>query len=517
MPSRLLKYLDLPNDIQIIPFELNLRKEKWMFVCIYRPPSQNKQYFLEQLSQVLDHYSSIYDNFIILGDFNMEPSSSILLPFMQSYNLYNLIKSNTCFKGSGSCIDLILTNRKYCFKNSLTFETGLSDHHLLIYSMLRTTFKKEDSKRLVYRDYKKFSNDSFQVDLEQNLPNCNKNYESFENIFIKVLNRHAPIKTKFLRGNQKPHVDKNLRKAIMKRSKLKSKANRTKQIGDVANYKKQRNLVVKLNKKRKTEFFENLETSNDSKPFWNKCKPYFSNKHAHGNSKILLIEKEKIALDDNNVVEKEKLVVKNDDIATTFNKHFSETVEKLDIFEWPSCKTNENQGELATIVNKFKNHLSIIKIKSNYIVQEKFSFKPVSVKDIENIVKNIPKNKTAGGEIPLDIIKQSVFSYEMLKDCINYSILKGKFPDSLKLANITPVHKKDEPTDKENYRPVSVLPLLSKVFERLIYDQLIVYLEQYLNSLLCGFRKAHSTQHALFRLLQNWHNELDNSGFVGII
>ena len=105
--------------------------------------------------------------------------------------------------------------------------------------MLKTTFKKEDSKRLVYRDYQNFSNDIFQADLEQNLPNCNKNYESFENIFIKVLNRHAPIKTKFLRGNQKPHVDKNLRKAIMKRSKLKSKANRTKQINDVATFKKQ--------------------------------------------------------------------------------------------------------------------------------------------------------------------------------------------------------------------------------------------------------------------------------------
>ena len=79
------------------------------------------------------------------------------------------------------------------------------------------------------------------------------------------------------------------------------------------------------------------------------------------------------------------------------------------------------------------------------------------------------------------------------------------------------IPKKDEPTDKENYRLVSVLPLLSKIFERLIYDQLNEYLDQYLNSLLCGFRKAHSTQHALFRLLQEWQNELDKSGFVGTI
>ena len=105
----------------------------------------------------------------------------------------------------------------------------------------------------------------------------------------------------------------------------------------------------------------------------------------------------------------------------------------------------------------------------------------------------------------------------MLRDCIYDSLLKSSFPDSLKFGNVTLVHKKDEPTDKENYRPVSALPLLSKIFERLIYDQFKKYLEQYLNSSLSGFRKAHSTQHVLFRFLQEWQNELDKSGFVGTI
>ena len=71
----------------------------------------------------------------------------------------------------------------------------------------------------------------------------------------------------------------------------------------------------------------------------------------------------------------------------------------------------------------------------------------------------------------------------MLRSCINDCLLKGSFPDSLKLGNIAPVHKKNEPTDKKNDRPVSVLPLLSKFFKRMIYDQLNDYLEQYLNSL----------------------------------
>ena len=86
----------------------------------------------------------------------------------------------------------------------------------------------------------------------------------------------------------------------------------------------------------------------------------------------------------------------------------------------------------------------------------------------------------------------------MLTDCINDPLLKGLFPDILKLGNTAPVYKKDEPTDKGNYRLVSVLPQFLKIFARLIYDQLNKYLEQYLNSVLRGFTKALSTHYALF-------------------
>ena len=107
----------------------------------------------------------------------------------------------------------------------------------------------------------------------------------------------------------------------------------------------------------------------------------------------------------------------------------------------------------------------------------------------------------------------------MLTDCINDAIVRENiFPDSLKFADITPVHKKaNVTTNKENYRPVSMLPLISKIFELMIYDQLSEYLENYLNSILCGVRKAHSTEHDLFKLLQAWQEELDKGGFVETI
>ena len=157
-------------------------------------------------------------------------------------------------------------------------------------------------------------------------------------------------------------------------------------------------------------------------------------------------------------------------------------MEKLNTFKWPSNEKYKNiQNEkVITIIKKFENHPSIMKIKSKYAIQEKFSVKSVTVKDVENTIKNIPNIKASGGEIPVNILKQSRFTYEMLTDCINYAIVgEDIFPVSLKSGDIAPVHKKDETINKENYRPVSVVPLISKIFERIIHDQVSQYLEKY--------------------------------------
>ena len=68
-----------------------------------------------------------------------------------------------------------------------------------------------------------------------------------------------------------------------------------------------------------------------------------------------------------------------------------------------------------------------------------------------------------------------------MTECVNFTLKNGKFPGSLKNANITPVHKKDGPTDKVNYRPVSALPLLFKIFERVVYNQLGEYMDLFIH------------------------------------
>ena len=102
----------------MIPFEKNLRKEKWLFLNIYKFPSPGNQYFLDMLDILVDFNSPDYDNNVILGDFNLKTSNPSIPLFMNNQNLFNLVKNNACFKGVGSYIDLILTNGKDSFKNT---------------------------------------------------------------------------------------------------------------------------------------------------------------------------------------------------------------------------------------------------------------------------------------------------------------------------------------------------------------------------------------------------------------
>ena len=235
IPARMLSNYKLPPDIQAIPFEINLREEKWLFISVYKPPSLNRQYFWDSLSELLDFYSGIYDNKAVFGDFNLEISHRVMLSFMSNKNFINLVKGNTCFMGKVPCIDLII-NRSYSFKHTSSTETGLSDHHHLISSMMKATFEKEESKVLVYQDYKSFSFNSFKSELLSKFHHNNVTFTSFENNFANALNQKAPKKSSF-RGNQKPHLNKSLRVAIMKRPRLKNKANKSQLPADLSKYK----------------------------------------------------------------------------------------------------------------------------------------------------------------------------------------------------------------------------------------------------------------------------------------
>ena len=154
-----------------------------------------------------------------------------------------------------------------------------------------------------------------------------------------------------------------------------------------------------------------------------------------------------------------------------------------------------------------------MKIKSNF-TPNFFEFKKICVEDVRKYVLQLDKTKRTSGGIPTNILQGSLQTTAPLITQI--MIETSLFPEDLKLAEVKPI-KKGSTADMGNYRPISLLPTFSKVFERILYDQLSDHFQGLFSPLLCGFRKGHSTHHALLKILLNWQKSLDNKGVVGAV
>ena len=126
---------------------------------------------MNELGKALDIYLHKYDHILLIGDFNSEISEISIHDFCHVYNLDSLSNTPTCFKSpeNPSCIDLLLTNTKNNFDETVALESCLSDFHKLVVSVLKSYFKNEDPKVIYYRDYKYFDNEMFSNELENEL------------------------------------------------------------------------------------------------------------------------------------------------------------------------------------------------------------------------------------------------------------------------------------------------------------------------------------------------------------
>ena len=252
-----------------------------------------------------------------------------------------------------------------------------------------------------------------------------------------------------MRGNTKPHINKSLRKEIMKRSLLKNKANKSGKEEDKKRYRLQRNIVTKLNKKLKKSYFKTkLPKGSKVRDFWNFCKPYFTNKGICNDEKIILVEKDEV-------------LRKDSEISETFNNYFVNITEELGIYKWgnnPSDSFNVTER-----IKHFEDHPSIKTIKGKNQSPSCFNFQFVCTDQVLKYINQIDCKKSSSGEIPPNIIK--IAKKEILipiTNCINHCISTNTFPDELKIADIIPVFKKQDENNKANYRPISLLPIISK-------------------------------------------------------
>ena len=172
-------------------------------------------------------------------------------------------------------------NRPRRFLNNVTIEIGLPDHHTMTISVLKTFYQKQSPIITKYRDYSCFDETLFRSQLLDQLRAIgNITYDVFENILLKMLNFHAPLKTKYLRANNAPFMNKTLSKAIMNRSMLRNKYLKCLTNDNKVRYNKQPNYCTSLLRREKKFFYNNTDLSliTDNKKFWKTVKPLFSDK-----------------------------------------------------------------------------------------------------------------------------------------------------------------------------------------------------------------------------------------------
>ena len=525
------------NDFELKSFEniaseLTINKVKYFLLSFYRTERKeskiaNIKRFFDELSPILNKATSKYDNIILMGDINIDfkDTNSIgnreLKDFMNVFGLQNVIKDNTCFfRDNESSIDVILTNTPRKLFHSNTFELGISDCHKMVGTYLRVHMSRLKSKKITYRSLKNFDSEAFCLELGTKLKqisyeNGNVAFDNLVSTYTDLLDRFAPLKCKTIRGNQSRFMNKSLSKAIMKRSALKSKYLKKKTSENRTNFKKQRNFCTKLRDQAiKNDFDEAFSDLNsNSKPFYDILKPYLTNKGALCNTDISLSE-------NNNILS-------NDiEIANIFNEYYTNIVEHT------SGNRPKNKADdlptgssfdiiLDNITKTYEDHPSIKAIHNRKSDSQHtpFKFKPVKIKNVFNLLKSLDAKKAVGIDgIPPLILKISAkILAEPLTRIINICISDNVFPTLAKLASILPFFKKGDRSNKKNYRPVSVLSSLSKIFGKILQNQLIDFSNSFLSKYITSYRKGHSTEHVLIRLIEDWKAKLDNGFYVGAI
>ena len=178
----------------------------------------------------------------------------------------------------------------------------------------------------------------------------------------------------------------------------------------------------------------------------------------------------------------------------TFNDFFKYAVKALDIGENRLLITETgNLTGVEKAIKKFEIHPSIISISEHCVIDTRFFFSDESIDDIVFEIKYLNSKKSGTFmNIPVKLLKQviDVISEPLMKIWNHEVILNKTFPMKLKLSDISPIFKKMESIYVENYRPVSILPAVSKIFERIMQKQIDGYIERFLSPFLCGYRKG---------------------------
>ena len=210
--------------------------------------------------------------------------------------------------------------------------------------------------------------------------------------------------------------------------------------------------------------------------------------------------------------EGEKVVTDQSAISNIFNNHFVSVADEIGFPD--QIITVENS------ITRHSNHSSILKICSKYEDKnDSFSFNHIEPSTVMLYLKKFnPRKATGFDNIPGKILKLAHEPLSIpLAFLINTSISQNVFPDDLKCAEVTPLFKKNDNLNKKNYRPVSILTGISKVFENIMNDQLLEHFNDIFHALLSAFRKGYSCQSLLLKFVEDVKCAIENKQLAGAV
>ena len=515
----------LRNDLLLIPpnpgdFESTFieiiipNKRNLVLGCIYRHPSsiiRIKDFTDKYLEPLLNSISGENKICALMGDFNIDLLKVETHEDINSY--YNCLSSNffapyilqPTRPVSKSLIDNIFLNTvEYSsFSGNLTIQ--LADHFfqfLILQGFFYDTQRKKVN--IKERNFKNFNEREF-VEVLQNLDICsilninennpNKSIESLYSNLTYLLDEMAPYKklnNYELKLKSKPWINEEVQFLMWERDKIFKKfRNSTDDDAKLqlySKYKQMRNNLTTLKRNNKKNYYENYfkKYAKKSAAIWKGIRSLITLK-ASKKSDISILESNG------------KTITDPTEIVKCFNNYFVNVGPNV-------------ENKIPTSNIPYTEYLKEVNVNNS------FYLRPVHTYEIADIIDSLDLKKTPGpNSISIYILKVcKEFISNGLEKILNLSFKTGIFPNLCKVAKVIPIFKKEDPLSCKNYRPISLLPIFSKIFEKVIYTRMYQYIEQ--NHLLYdkqfGFRSKHSTSHALISLTESIKSCLDNKEIV---
>ena len=504
---------DLNNpDLEDLWFEILLKKSKPLYIGVCYRTNNNTKCF-ECLESTLSKLRSDCD-FVVLGDFNVclikskGKLGSIYRQLLNFFSSKQLINEPTRItETSSSLLDHIFTNNSEKNYQSGVLNIGLSDHLIVFCSRKIIRGQIGKHKTIKIRSVKNYSPIDFINKLRNvdwsTVTNCtdvNKAWDNFKTIFFEALDEVAPTKSVRIKNRTEPWMNSIILNLIRERDKILYKSNKNKNDKELrSKFNSLRNKVQREIRKAKTNFFKDKieENKDNPKNLWKQFKSLGYSSKSSSKSKVIL------DIDNN-------LCFNTKENSNHMNNYFLNVASNLVDLLPPA------PGIFSIMSNLFKkyyydknvipNSFILKNVTENFVNTELSRLNPKKSYGIDGIQSKFIKDAASEIKVPITFI-------------INLSISSNVVPNEFKYARVKPLFKKGNRNLPENYRPVSILTVVSKVLEKAIFIQFENYLKN--NNILyshqSGFRKRHSTDTCIINLLDYLRTNVSEGNYVGMV